>query len=329
MSDMLKNTRVIQQSFGQPKDVLSLVRLPLAPLEEGLVRVQIEAANINPSDLLSIYGVGQYKHCHQPPRTPGFEAVGRVQESNCPKWKKGSRVVVATGGTWQKYIDVSPDNLFGVPEFVTDGYACQLYINALTAWVLTTKIARLTARDVVVINAGSSAIGKIFAQLSASLGYTLIVVTSQERDYPYQANHVISSSDDLSYRIEKGEIPAPNVAFDAIGGVDGERLADCLCSKGRFINYGTLSLSTYGTEFFKKVEHKNLSFSTFFLRYWEEKVGRAERRNGFIEMLEHFLTHGIELNVGRRYPLSQFQDALKLVESSAGKLNGKVILSVE
>ncbi len=167
MTDTKQNTRISQFRFGQPKESLKLEHVALGVLDKDKVRVQIEATNINPSDLLSIYGVGQYKHSHQPPRVPGFEAVGRIVESSSAKFIVNQRVLVATSGTWQNYVDVSPDDLFQIPQHLDNGYACQLYINALTAWVLTTEIAKLTQEDVLIINAGSSAIGKIFSQLSA------------------------------------------------------------------------------------------------------------------------------------------------------------------
>ncbi len=174
MSNTTTNTRIHQLCFGQPKDSLTIEHVSLDSLEEDKIRVKIEATNINPSDLLSIHGVGQYRHSHQPPRVPGFEADGQIIDSNYAEFMVGQSVVVATSGTWQKYIDVSPDNLFVIPPHLDNGYACQLYINALTAWVLTTEIAQLKKEDVLIINAGSSAIGKIFAQLSSSLGFTLM-----------------------------------------------------------------------------------------------------------------------------------------------------------
>ncbi len=180
------NTRVNQFCFGQPKTSLSLEKEPLKPLAQGKVRVRLEATNINPSDLLSIHGVGQYRRAHVPPRVPGFEAVGRVVEVSAvgqTGFQVGQKVLVAMSGTWQYYIDASPENLFPLPESLDNGYACQLYINALTAWVITTKVAKLNKSDVVIINAAGSAIGKIFAQLAHSLGFTLIAVTSKPVRY--------------------------------------------------------------------------------------------------------------------------------------------------
>lgn len=58
------NTRVNQLSFGSPSASLVLEHVELEPLALGKVRVQIEATNINPSDRLSIQGVGQYRRTH-------------------------------------------------------------------------------------------------------------------------------------------------------------------------------------------------------------------------------------------------------------------------
>ncbi|MFC1233759.1 zinc-dependent alcohol dehydrogenase family protein [Vibrio sp. F74] len=326
MTHTKQNTRINQFCFGQPKESLKLESVPLDDLAENMVRVRIEATNINPSDLLSIRGIGQYRHSHQPPRIPGFEAVGTVIESSHAEFILDQRVIVATSGTWQKYIDVSPENLFHVPQHLENGYACQLYINALTAWVLTTEIAQLTKEDVVIINAGGSAIGKIFSQLSSSLGFRLIVITSQTEKYPYASNYVLDAKDDLISLIQKFDLPRPNVAFDAIGGKAGTDLIYTLGNKGRFINYGTLSLEFYEPRFFEYAKSQDIDFSTFFLRYWENAVGKDFRREKFTLMLDHFIKNNIQLDVDRCVPLDEVQSAINLIESKSVPLNGKIIL---
>ncbi|XAW88469.1 zinc-dependent alcohol dehydrogenase family protein [Vibrio sp. CDRSL-10 TSBA] len=326
MSNTTTNTRIHQLCFGQPEGSLVIEHVPLDLLEKGKIRVKIEATNINPSDLLSIHGVGQYRHSHQPPRVPGFEAVGQIIDSNHSEFVLGQRVVVATSGTWQQYIDVLPDNLFVIPPHLDNGYACQLYINALTAWVLTTEIAQLKKEDVLIINAGSSAIGKIFAQLSSSLRFTLIVVTSKPENYPYDSNYVLDAKADLLTQIEQLDLPIPNIAFDAIGGKAGAKLIHTVGSKGRYINYGTLSLEFYEPRFFELMRNQDIDFSTFFLRYWENSVGNGVRREKFSMMLDHFITNKIQLDVACYVPLEQILSAIKLIESNSANLHGKIIL---
>ena len=326
MTDTKRNTRISQFRFGQPKESLKIEHVTLGALDKGKVRVQIEATNINPSDLLSIHGVGQYKHSHQPPRVPGFEATGTILESQHTDFTVGQQVLVATSGTWQRYIDVSPDNLFHLPQHMDNGYACQLYINALTAWVLTTEVAKLTKEDVLIINAGSSAIGKIFSQLSRSLGFPIIVVTSQPKRALTTSKHVLDAKNDLVAQIQQLGLPQPTVAFDAIGGSPGTELIHTLGKQGRFINYGTLSLDFYEPRFFEYAKNQAIEFSTFFLRYWEEAEGKKVRRDQFESMLDHFIKNEIQLDVDRCFPLDQVQTAIDLIESKTTRLDGKIIL---
>lgn len=304
-----------------------LDRAPLMGLEKGKVRVKVEAANINPSDFLSIYGVGQYRRFHKPPRVPGFEAAGKVVESNHPGYSVGQRVLLAASGAWQAYIDASPDNIFHIPQGLERGYACQLYINSLTAWAMTTEVANLSERDVVIINAGRSAIGKIFSQLSSSLGYTVIVITSGPEAYPYQSNYVLNSSNDFCREIVSMGLPRPNIAFDAIGGEEGEKLLYTLCDKGRFINYGTLSLSFYSSRFFECVRARQIDFSTFFLRHWENSVGKNSRCEIFKNMLDHFMANKISLDVDRYIPFEDFRLAMNITELSSRSLCGKLVFT--
>lgn len=326
MSEIKQNTRINQYRFGQPKESLKIEHVTLGILDKDKVRVQIEATNINPSDLLSIHGVGQYKHSHQPPRVPGFEAVGTILKSEHADFTVGQRALVATSGTWQRYVDVSPENLFHIPQHLDNGYACQLYINALTAWVLTTEVAKLTQEDVLIINAGSSAIGKIFSQLSSSLGFQIIVVTSQPKRALTTSKHVLDAKNDLVAQIQKLGLPQPTVAFDAIGGSPGTELIHTLAKQGRFINYGTLSLDFYEPRFFEYAKNQAIEFSTFFLRYWEEAEGKKVRRDQFETMLDHFIKNEIQLDVDRCFPLDQVQTAIDLIESKTTRLDGKIIL---
>ncbi|EOV0852451.1 zinc-dependent alcohol dehydrogenase family protein [Vibrio parahaemolyticus] len=291
------NTRVNQFCFGQPKTSLLLEKEPLKPLAQGKVRVRLEATNINPSDLLSIHGVGQ-------------------------------KVLVAMSGTWQYYIDASPENLFPLPESLDNGYACQLYINALTAWVITTKVVKLNKSDVVIINAAGSAIGKIFAQLAHSLGFTLIAVTSKPEEYPYDTIPVLDAKKDLHAQLQTRKLLQPTVALDAIGGEAGTALIRTLKENGQYINYGTLSLAPYTPVFFESMKTNNIDFSTFFLRYWEESVGKGGRKRVFAEMLKHFIANDIKLAVAHYLPLEAFQTAIEQIEEKSLARSGKIILTM-
>ena len=124
-------------------------------------------------------------------------------------------------------------------------------------------------------------------------------------------------------------MPQPNVAFDAIGGKLGTEIIQVLRNYGTYINYGTLSLTPYEPAFFACMKQHNIDFSTFFLRYWEESVGKSVRKKVFVEMLEHFMEHQIQLDVDCYFPLEQFQRAFELIEDESVTLQGKIILTMQ
>ena len=70
----------------------------------------------------------------------------------------------------------------------------------------------------------------------------------------------------------------------------------------------------------------SIYFSTFFLRYWENAVGKDVRRTKFTKMLDHFIVNKIQLDVDRYVPLDQVQSAIGLIEAKSTALKGKIIL---
>ncbi|MDW1844026.1 alcohol dehydrogenase, partial [Vibrio sp. Vb0839] len=97
---------------------------------------------------------------------------------------------------------------------------------------------------------------------------------------------------------------------------------------GQYINYGTLSLTPYTPEFFESMKTNNIDFSTFFLRYWEESVGKGGRKRVFAEMLKHFIANDIKLAVAHYLPLEAFQTAIEQIEEKSLARSGKIILTM-
>lgn len=139
---------------------------------------------------------------------------------------------------------------------------------------------------------------------------------------------MLDSKQDLQSQIDARDLSQPNVAFDAVGGNLGTELIQVVRNYGKYINYGTLSLTPYEPAFFACMKQNNIDFSTFFLRYWEESVGKSVRKQIFAEMQEHFMEHKIQLDVDCNLPLEQFQHALELIEDESVTLQGKIILTM-
>lgn len=114
------NDAIVYDRYGPPSAVLTLKRLPLAPLAGGRVRVRMRFAPVNPSDLIPV--TGAYRHRTRLPAVAGYEGLGEVVAAPYgSRLSAGQRVLpLRGGGTWQRFIDLDETWLVPVPPAVDD-----------------------------------------------------------------------------------------------------------------------------------------------------------------------------------------------------------------
>ncbi|WP_420256630.1 zinc-dependent alcohol dehydrogenase family protein [Klebsiella pneumoniae] len=119
-SQSMFNDAIVYDRYGPPAAVLTLKRLPLAPLAGGRVRVRMRFAPVNPSDLIPV--TGAYRHRTRLPAVAGYEGLGEVVAAPYGSLlAAGQRVLpLRGGGTWQRFIDLDETWLVPVPPAVDD-----------------------------------------------------------------------------------------------------------------------------------------------------------------------------------------------------------------
>ncbi|AXA33621.1 zinc-dependent alcohol dehydrogenase family protein [Francisella adeliensis] len=326
---MLLNKYIEQKSYGNPNDTLEQKETLLVDYTNVLTKVVLRT--INPSDILSLYGEGQYRYNHPTPRVPGFEGVGIVMGSKKLEYKAGDRVLIMASGTWQTFIDTTPQQLIKLPKEIPDNIAVQCYINGLTAWVILTEVINISKDAIVIINAGNSSIAKFFIQLSKYLNYKIIVVTSSKASnslYDYGADFVINSELSLQEQIIKNNIPLPNIALDAVGGLDGARLLETISNNGRFIIYGCLSMTNYPKKISNLFYDKKITPERFFLKEWEKRVGTIFRNAKLNQFINYITRHKLYLPAYKNINLDNFNQAFYEVDNiEQNNKYGKILLS--
>ncbi len=80
------NDAIVYDRYGPPAAVLTLKRLPLAPLAGGRVRVRMRFAPVNPSDLIPV--TGAYRHRTRLPAVAGLRRT----------WRGGRRAIRQPAG---------------------------------------------------------------------------------------------------------------------------------------------------------------------------------------------------------------------------------------
>ncbi|MEM6265558.1 MAG: alcohol dehydrogenase catalytic domain-containing protein, partial [Bacteroidota bacterium] len=155
---------------GEPAEVLQLETLPSPTPASGELLIKVQAANINPSDLLFVRGL--YGIRPQPPAAGGFEASGIVEQAgpdtNLPA---GTQVSFVGQGVWQEYVCVPEREVIPLPAELnlSPEVACQAFVNPLTAFGLL-ALSGLKKGDSVLLTAGASALGKMLIGLCKERG---------------------------------------------------------------------------------------------------------------------------------------------------------------
>lgn len=301
--------------FGEPAEVLQIVRQEENELPSDFVRVKMIAAPINPSDLIPI--TGAYRHRTKIPMIPGYEGIGQIVQlgKNVKNLQLGQRILPLQGnGTWSDFVDSPADFAFPVPDELSDLTACQLYINPLTAYILCTQVLKLQAGQILAVNACGSAIGKLFAQLSTILGFELIAIVRNDKHteklLELGALRVFNTANE-----SLSELPILDAAIDSIGGFDGTELAKKVKTGGKFETLGLFSGQQVDWQMIAKLP---ITAEIFHLRHWNAKLSVAEWQEMMTTVVD--LVRSNQLKIENPVKIFHYKDYKKALESEfAGK----------
>jgi tumor protein p53-inducible protein 3 len=231
---------IIFEAYGGA-EVLKLGKVKM-PIPEGKqVRVKVATAGVNRADIL------QRKGKYPPPQGAssilGLEVSGIIESvgNGCTKWKVGDRVMgLISGGGYAEYAIIHEDMLMSVPETINLGQAAAIPEVFLTAYQSLVWLARLQARETILIHAGASGVGTAAIQLALALDAVPIVTASKGKHnlcsnlgaratIDYKTQDFVSEVKNITS--DKGV----DVIIDFIGGPYFKKNIEILCNDGRLI----------------------------------------------------------------------------------------------
>ena len=198
------------RAFGKPTTAPELIESKAPELGPGQVLVALEAAPINPSDLLLIRGL--YGHRPALPAALGTEGVGRILAvgTAVDPVRIGERVLIVPNlkhGTWQDQIAIDEDDAIVVDPAADVLQLAMLGVNPLTADLLLRRFVDLPPGAWVGQTGGNSAVGRYVITLAKLAGYrTLNVVRRPEvaaELLELGADAVVVSGSDLGEQLKK------------------------------------------------------------------------------------------------------------------------------
>ncbi|GAS96925.1 alcohol dehydrogenase [Mycolicibacterium canariasense] len=238
---------LVLTEFGDPQESVQLVDGAEPAPGPGDVVVRMEAAAINPSDLLLIEG--RYLARPALPATVGAEGVGIVEATGpgVDDALVGRRVVVLPTfkyGTWSQKVVAAQNDVVVVPGDDPVQLA-MLSINPVTAHLLLERITALEIGDWVGQTAANSAVGLQVITLAKRRGVkTLNVVRRADAVDDIRragGDVVLVSGPDLAAEITSvlGEDKL-RLVLDPLGGSAAAPLISTLEFGGSVVSYGTL-----------------------------------------------------------------------------------------
>ncbi|MEO5628849.1 MAG: zinc-dependent alcohol dehydrogenase family protein [Thermomonas sp.] len=312
-----------------PQDVIAAEPFALPALQAGQALMEVVAAAINPSDVLTL--TGHYGMLPPLPAVGGNEGVGRVLEvaADVSRLAPGQLVLLPIGsGTWTTHLIADATQLLALPAGADPRQLAMLTVNPPTAALLLSEFADLKPGDWVVQNAANSAVGGYVVQLAKARGLRTVNVV--RRDAACQAvldlgaELVLVDGDDLAARVKQATDAAKiALGIDAVGGLATERLAQCVASGGMVVNYGAMSGAPCAISPASLI-FRGIRLQGFWLAQWYKTATPEARAALFGELVRLIASGALHARIQATYSLDQIKEAI--AAAASGERDGKIVL---
>jgi len=314
------------KQFGNPAESVEIIELPDPAVPQGQqVQVKIQAAAINPAELLLIQG----KYASKPPLPAplGIEGAGEViavgPEVN--DLSVGDKVMCLPRENWAEQALFERGELIRLPAQIDIQQAAMLKVNPATALMMLQDYKQLSEGDWVIQNAANSGVGQNLIRLARTRGIKTVCVVRRESLAQelgaIGATLVVVDGPDLADRV-RAAIDGPlALAIDAIGGEATYRLAACLDEEGIVVNYGLLSGENcqIGAD---QAIFKGITLVGFWLAKQLRQMNAAAVQSLYDDLSAQVASGALHVPVEKVYPLTEIADALDhaLRQGRSGKI---------
>lgn len=312
-----------------PEAHIEAVTVDDPALTTGQARVEVLAAPINPSDILTL--TGDYGKLPSLPAIGGNEGVGRIVELG-PDTKGpelGQTVLLPVGsGTWSSHIVTEARKLVPLPNEADPRQLAMMTVNPPTALLMLSEFVDLSPGDWVIQNAANSGVGGYLVQLARIRGIRTVNVVRRESAVASVkaegADVVVVDGPDLHERV-RAEIGDGRVrlAIDAIGGAATDHLANCLEDGGVLVNYGMMSGEPCHVSP-ANIIFRGISVRGFWLAKWFEQATQEQQRNVFGQLTKLIATGKLQARIQAEYDVSQIKEAV--AAAASGERTGKILI---
>ncbi|KAM0253625.1 hypothetical protein ACHAQJ_007200 [Trichoderma viride] len=304
---------------------LKVGQVPLPSPPEGWVRVKLLASAVNYHDVFTLKGFGT--HLITFPRIIGCEGVGTLEDGsrviiypvmNAPNYigdetLDPDRHVISevTEGTLSEYFIAPASNVLPLPDAIDPVSGAVLGIAWLTAYRMLFTKSGLRAGQTMLVQGSSGGVSTALIQLGAAAGMRVWATgrTAEKRQ--------LAQSLGAERTFEPGQqLPTQaDAVFDTSGTMTWKHSVASVKAGGTIVNCGG---------------HGGFELPTDSFRLFVDQLSihgvYAGSLREFKDLISFVAAKGIKPCVGKVIPLSQGEEAVRLVYE--GKTHGKMVLTV-
>ena len=312
-----------------PQEFIDAVDFEIAPLTSGQVLIQVLAAPINPSDVLTLTGL--YGQLPPLPAVGGNEGVGKVVQlgPDVSSPAVGQTVLLPVGsGTWATHIVADAKRLMPLPNDADPQQLAMMTVNPPTASLMLSEFVDLAPGEWVIQNAANSGVGAYLIQLAKIRGLkTVNIVRRESAVAGVQAlggDVVLVEGSGLAKRVAAATGGAAiRLGIDAVGGKSTDNLAMCLAQGGTLVNYGMMSgepciVSPSSFVF------RGITLRGFWLAFWFRNATPAQQMAVFGEVAQLIAAGKLHTQIQATFDVSEIKQAV--AEAAKGEREGKILI---
>jgi NADPH:quinone reductase-like Zn-dependent oxidoreductase len=312
-----------------PHEVIEAVEMTLDEPRPDQVRLEVLAAPINPSDVLTL--TGEYGLLPDLPAIGGNEGVGRVAivGAGVTHLSVGDVVMLPPGsGTWRTHMNATATGLIALPAGADPVQLSMLTVNPPTASLLLSEFVDLQPGDWVIQNAANSAVGGYLIQLAAARGLKTINVVRRdsavEGVLELGGDVCLVDGPGLRSRVaEATEGAHVRLAIDAVAGTATGRLASVLATGGTVVNYGGMSGEPCSIPPLDLI-FSDITLTGFWLARWFRTAPPDAQASMFGEITRLIASGRLSARVDATYDVSEIRAAVE--HAAGGGRDGKIVV---
>ena len=312
-----------------PQEFIEAVEFDPPSLTSGQVLIQVLAAPINPSDVLTL--TGMYGMLPPLPAVGGNEGVGKVVAlgPDVTSPAVGQTVLLPVGsGTWSTHVVGEAKKLMPLPNGADPRQLAMMTVNPPTALLMLSEFVDLQPGEWVIQNAANSGVGEYLVQLAKIRGLKSVNIVRRESAAAAVksagADVVLVDGDGLAKRVAEATGNAKiRLAIDAVGGEATNRISSCVADGGTLVNYGMMSGEDCVVSP-RSFVFKDVTLRGFWLALWFRRAEPARQMAVFGEIAKLIATGKLKTRIHATYDVDQIKDAV--AAAAKGERDGKILI---